>query len=760
MPDENKTVHDIESDSGMCDGVKDTFVTSTTPEELFDTLMCMLKKDHQQEDLDRIEKAYRLARNAHKEQKRKSGEPYIVHPLCVAIILAQLDMDADTIIGGILHDIVEDTETTREDVAREFGEDVAYLVDGVTKLTNFKWSADKTDKQAENLRKMFIAMARDIRVVVIKLADRLHNMRTLQYMKPEKQKEKARETRDIYAPIAQRLGISCIKVELDDLAIKYLEPDIYKMLEEKLALTKEGRDNFINNIIDEVNEHLDKYGLGNAHVEGRVKHFFSIYKKMVNQNKTLDQIYDVFAIRIIVDSEKDCYTALGAVHELYKPILGRFKDYIAMPKANMYRSLHTTVIAKNGQPFEIQIRTWDMHKVAEYGIAAHWRYKEEQDGIKHAESEKNKMLWLREILEIHNEMEDNHEFLSLVKNDLDLFNENVYCFTPSGDHKTLPYGSTIVDFAYSVHTAVGNKMVGAKVNGKLTPIDYVIQNGDRIEILVSSKSPGPSKEWLSLAKSAQARSRINQWFRTQNKDDNIAKGKKAIEEYCKEKGIDIKDITKPEYINIVVHKYGYTDWESVLAAVGHGGMKESRIVNKLTEEFLRNELPEAEKVNNTSHRDRQNKDIIVKNDPTASVKFSKCCNPVPGDDIVGYYTKGGVVSIHRKDCINVKNLNDEERKHLVQTEWTVGDSKDNDGRYNVGIDVYANNRIGMFAELSSVVADRGIDILSLNARNDKKKSMVIVSMSFEVRGKTELKELTDELNKVPGVIEIQRTTLK
>lgn len=752
MPEEKRASNDVIEGGG----IRDTFVTSTTPEELFDILMGMVKKDHQAEDLNRIEKAYTIAKNAHKDQRRKSGEPYIVHPLCVAIILAGLDMDADTIIGGILHDIVEDTEYTREDVAREFGEDVANLVDGVTKLTNFSWTADKADKQAENLRKMFIAMARDIRVVVIKLADRLHNMRTLQYMKPEKQREKAAETRDIYAPIAQRLGISCIKVELDDLAIKYLEPDVYSMLEEKLALTKEGRDCFIKNIIGEVTEHLRKYDLGSAHVEGRVKHFFSIYKKMVNQNKTLEQVYDVFAIRIIVDSEKDCYTVLGAVHELYKPIPGRFKDYIAMPKANMYRSIHTTVIAKDGQPFEIQIRTWDMHKVAEYGIAAHWRYKEEQDGIRHTDSEKNKMLWLREILEIHNEMEDNHEFLSLVKNDLNLFTENVYCFTPSGEHKTLPYGSTIVDFAYSVHTAVGNKMVGAKVNGKLTPLDYVIQNGDRIEILVSGKSEGPAKEWLSLAKSAQARSKINQWFRAQNKDDNIVRGKKIIEEYCAEKDIRLEDIIKPEYIERVVHKYGFADWESVLAAIGHGGMKESRIINKLLEEYLSSSLVEKPKI----VQNKNNNGVIVRDDPMAVTRLSKCCNPVPGDEITGYRTKGGIVSVHRKDCNNIRNLTDEEKRHLTDTEWLVADGEETDGKYNVGIDVYAGNSTYIFAELSAIVAERGIDILSLNSHTDVKKGIVSVSMSFEVNGKAELNSLIDELKNANGVIDIQRTVIK
>ncbi len=758
MPDEKRIAEDVKPDNDVIN-IKDTFTASTSPEELFEALMSIMEKDHQEEDLNRVRKAYNLAKSAHNEQKRKSGEPYIVHPLCVAIILAKIDMDADTIIAGILHDIVEDTDMTKEGVAELFGEDVAYLVDGVTKLTGFSWTADKTDKQAENLRKMFIAMARDIRVVVIKLADRLHNMRTLQYMKPEKQREKAGETRDIYAPIAQRLGLSCIKVELDDLAVKYLEPDIYNMIEERLASTKEERDRFIKNVTVEIKDYLEKYGLEFAEVVGREKHFFSIYKKMVNYNATIDQVYDVFAIRIIVDSEKDCYTALGAVHELYKPILGKFRDYIAMPKENMYRSLHTTVVAKNGEPFEIHIRTKDMNKVAQFGIAAHWRFKEDQSGASKAELEKNKMLWLREILEIHNEMEDNHEFLNLVKNDLDLFTDKVYCFTPSGETKTLAYGSTIVDFAYSVHTAVGNNMIGAKVNGKLTSIDYVIQNGDRIEILVSDKSKGPAKEWLSLAKTAQARSRINQWFRAQNKDDNITKGRKAIESYCEEKGIDINNILKQEYIDRVIRKFGLADWDSALATVGHGGIKESRVVNKLMEEFISNELPENSPVQQPV-KDKSDNNIIVEDAPNAVTRFAKCCNPVPGDDIIGFCTKGGAVSIHRKDCINIQSLGDEDKKQLVQAKWLDAEGEETEGKYNVGIDIYVTNRMEIVAEVSEVVANRGVDILSLNARNDKKRGIGILSISFEVKDKSELERLTDEIKKVDGVIDIQRTTLK
>ena len=493
----------------------------TSPEVLYNELIASIKKYHPSTDITMIQKAYETAREAHKDQKRKSGEPYIIHPLCVAIILADLELDKETIVAGLLHDAVEDTWMTCDEITREFGPEVALLVDGVTKIGQLSYSKDKVELQAESLRKMFLAMAKDIRVILIKLADRLHNMRTLQYMTPEKQKEKARETMDIYAPIAQRLGISKIKVELDDLSLKYLKPDVYYDLVEKVALRKSVREEFVGNIVKTVHQHMVEAGI-KAQVDGRVKHFFSIYKKMVNQNKTIDQIYDLFAVRILVDTVKDCYAALGVIHEMYKPIPGRFKDYIAMPKPNMYQSLHTTLIGPNGQPFEIQIRTFEMHKTAEYGIAAHWKYKEASDGkASSGNREEEKLNWLRQILEWQRDMSDNKEFMSLLKNDLDLFADSVYCFTPQGDVKTLPNGSTPIDFAYSVHSAVGNKMVGARVNGKLVPIEYRIQNGDRIEIITSQNSQGPSRDWLKVVKSTQARNKINQWFKKELKEDNI-----------------------------------------------------------------------------------------------------------------------------------------------------------------------------------------------------------------------------------------------
>ena len=514
----------------------------TSPEVLYKELINSVLKYHPSTDVSLIEKAYKLAVEAHGDQRRKSGEPYIIHPLWVAIILADLEMDKETIAAGMLHDVVEDTKFTEEDIRKEFGAEVALLVDGVTKLGRLSYSSDKLEVQAENLRKMFLAMAKDIRVIIVKLADRLHNMRTMEFMTPAKQKEKSRETMDIYAPIAQRLGISKIKTELDDLSLKYYQPEVYNQLVHDLNARKTEREEFVQQIVAEVSKHMKNADI-EAKVYGRVKHFFSIYKKMVNQNKTLDQVYDLFAVRIIVDSVKDCYAALGVIHEMYTPIPGRFKDYIAMPKANMYQSLHTTLIGPSGQPFEIQIRTEEMHKTAEYGIAAHWKYKETGgSNTKGLNTQEEKLNWLRQILEWQRDMSDNREFLSLLKGDLDLFQEDVYCFTPNGDVKNLPNGSTPVDFAYAIHSAVGNKMVGARVNGKLVNIDYKIQNGDRIEILTSQNSKGPSRDWLNIVKSTQAKSKINSWFKKEFKEDNIIRGKDLISAYCKSKGINLPDI--------------------------------------------------------------------------------------------------------------------------------------------------------------------------------------------------------------------------
>ena len=737
----------------------------TSPEVLYKELINSVLKYHPSTDISMIEKAYKVASEAHEGQKRKSGEPYIIHPLCVAIILADLELDKETIVAGLLHDAVEDTWMTYEEVEKEFGSEVALLVDGVTKLGQLSYSADKVEVQAENLRKMFLAMAKDIRVILIKLADRLHNMRTLQYMRPEKQQEKARETMDIYAPIAMRLGISKIKVELDDLSLKYLKPDVYYDLVHKVALRKSEREQFVGAIVKEVKKHMDDANI-KAQVDGRVKHFFSIYKKMVNQDKTIDQIYDLFAVRILVDTVKDCYAALGVIHEMYKPIPGRFKDYIAMPKPNMYQSLHTTLIGPNGQPFEIQIRTYEMHRTAEYGIAAHWKYKESSDGkAPVGKSEEEKLNWLRQILEWQRDMSDNKEFMSLLKNDLDLFADSVYCFTPQGDVKTLPSGSTPVDFAYSVHSAVGNKMVGARVNGKLVPIEYEIKNGDRIEIITSQNSQGPSRDWLKLVKSTQAKNKINQWFKKELKEDNILKGKEMLAQYARAKGFKIANYTKTQYLEAVLRKYGFRDWDSVLAAIGHGGLKEGQVFNKLVEAYdkenkknLTDEqvLEAASETQEKLHIAKSKSGIVVKGIHDVAVRFSKCCNPIPGDEIVGFVTRGRGITIHRTDCVNVLNMSETDRTRLIEAEWQQPDTKEKE-KYMAEIQVYANNRTGLLVDLSKIFTERKIDLRSINSRTSKQEKATI-SMSFEIGSKEELRCLIEKIRQVESVIDVERTT--
>ena len=737
----------------------------TSPEVLYQELIKSVKKYHPSTDISMIEKAYKVASEAHKDQKRKSGEPYIIHPLCVAIILADLELDKETIVAGLLHDAVEDTWMTYEEVEKEFGSEVALLVDGVTKLGQLSYSKDKVEVQAENLRKMFLAMAKDIRVILIKLADRLHNMRTLQYMRPEKQQEKARETMDIYAPIAMRLGISKIKVELDDLSLKYLKPDVYYDLVEKVALRKSEREAFVGAIVKEVKKHMEDANI-KAQVDGRVKHFFSIYKKMVNQDKTIDQIYDLFAVRILVDTVKDCYAALGVIHEMYKPIPGRFKDYIAMPKPNMYQSLHTTLIGPNGQPFEIQIRTFEMHKTAEYGIAAHWKYKESSDGkAPVGKSEEEKLNWLRQILEWQRDMSDNKEFLSLIKGDLDLFADDVYCFTPQGDVKTLPTGSTPIDFAYSIHSAVGNKMVGARVNGKLVPIDYRIQNGDRIEILTSQNSKGPSRDWLNVVKSTQAKNKINQWFKKEFKESNIIKGKEMVASYCKAKSLNLSNLLQPKYEEIVQRKYGFKDWDSVLAAIGHGGLKEGQVVNRLAEEYGKDHKQEltdeivlekvAEAAKNKVHIAKSKSGIVVKGIDDVAVRFSRCCNPVPGDEIVGFVTRGRGLSIHRTDCVNMIHLTEAERARLIPAEWEGNVAEETGGQYLAEIKMYANDRQGLLMDMSKVFTEMNIDVKSMNVRTSKQGTATIEA-GFIVRGREELGKVIGKLRQIVGVLDIER----
>ena len=750
------------------DGHIEAMAEYKTPEELYQDLITRVRRYHPSDDISLIERAYKVANDAHKDQARKSGEPYIIHPLCVAIILADLEMDKETIAAGLLHDVVEDTIMTTDQIRAEFGDDVALLVDGVTKLGQLQYQGDKLDLQAENMRKMFLAMAKDIRVIIIKLADRLHNMRTLKHMTPEKQQEKARETMDIYAPIAQRLGIMKVKVELDDLSLKYLQPDVYYDLVDKIAVRKVERERYVQNIVDEVSAHIERAGI-KAKIDGRVKHFFSIYKKMKNQNKTIDQIYDLFAVRIIVDTVKDCYAALGVIHEMYKPIPGRFKDYIAMPKANMYQSLHTTLIGSSGQPFEIQIRTYEMHKTAEYGIAAHWKYKEASDGKKiNTGAEEEKLSWLRQILEWQRDMSDNREFMNLLKSDLDLFSDSVYCFTPTGDVKNLPAGSTPIDFAYSIHSAVGNKMIGARVNGKLVTIDYVINNGDRVEILTSQNSKGPSRDWLNVVKSTQAKNKINQWFKNELKDDNIIKGRELLLSYCKAKSINQVDIMRPEYMESIMKKFGFRDWESVLAALGHGGLKEGQIINKMKEMYDRDhpkELSDEEVIKAVEEsaaakqmlpRSKTENGIVVKGIHDVAVRFSKCCSPVPGDEIIGLVTRGRGISIHRTDCVNIINLPEIERSRLIDAEWQ-DESIDGKGRYFAEITIYANNRNGLLADVSRALTEKNIDIQSMNTRTSK-QGVATMNVAFEISSKEELNRVIDKLHNIESVLSIERTT--
>ena len=737
------------------------------PDRLYDMLIARIRKYHPSTDVSMIEKAYRMAKEAHGEQCRKSGEPYIIHPLWVSIILADLEMDKETITAGMLHDVVEDTKYTDEDIKKEFGEEVALLVDGVTKLGQLSYSSDKLELQAENLRKMFLAMAKDIRVIIIKLADRLHNMRTLQFMTPAKQKEKAKETMDIYAPIAQRLGISKIKTELDDLALKYSQPEVFFDLVKQINARKTEREEFVQQIVDEVSDHMKNANI-KAEVNGRVKHFFSIYKKMVNQDKTVDQIYDLFAVRIIVDSVKDCYAALGVIHEMYTPIPGRFKDYIAMPKPNMYQSLHTTLMSSVGQPFEIQIRTQEMHKTAEYGIAAHWKYKESNDGKKSVEAqEEEKLSWLRQILEWQRDMSDNREFLNLIKGDLDLFAEDVYCFTPQGDVKNLPNGSTPIDFAYAIHSAVGNKMVGARVNGKLVNIDYKIQNGDRIEILTSQNSKGPSRDWLNIVKSTQAKNKINQWFKREFKESNIIRGKEMISSYCKSKGINQSDIMNSKYMEVVQKKYGFRDWDAVLAAIGHGGLKEGQVVNRLMEEYNKEHKQEitdevvlervAEASKNKVHIAKSKSGIVVKGIDDVAVRFSRCCNPVPGDEIVGFVTRGRGLSIHRTDCVNMLHLTESERARLIDAEWESDVAEEEGGQYLAEIKMYAHDRQGLLMEMSRIFTEADVDVKSMNVRTSKQGTATIEA-GFIVHGREELSKIIEKLRQLDGVMDIERAT--
>lgn len=763
MSDSNSVSNDYIIDYGRIEDIG----ANIGPDVLYDDLIKRIKDYHPSEDFTAIREAYELAFNAHKDQVRKSGEPYIIHPLYVAIILADLQMDKETIVAGLLHDVVEDTVFTREDIEERFGADVAKLVAGVTKVTkDFKYSS-KEEEQAVNLRNMFLIMAQDIRVIIIKLADRLHNLRTLEHMPPHKQVEKAKETMEIYAPFAQRLGISKLKVELEDLSFKYLEPEAYEDLVKQMVFTQEEREEYIANIVNKVKAIMDDAEI-HAKVDGRVKHLFSIYRKMKNQGKTLDQIYDLFAVRIIVEDEEELYTVLGYVHKNFKPMNNRFKDYVANPKENGYKSIHTTVFDTTDAkaPFEIQIRTREMHVEAEYGIASHWKYKEESDGKKVSAKEVEKADWLRGLTECLEE-EDNEKFLSLIHNDLDIFTENIYCSSPKGRTVELPSGSTPIDFAYAIHTDVGNKMIGAMVNNVRVSNDYSLKNGDIVEIVTSNQSNGPSRDWLKKVRSTQAKNKINQWFKRQQKDENIVKGKEKILEYCKSKNIDINAIITEDYKKRILESYSFKDWDALLAAIGHGGIKETQAVNRIVAMYekdhpktLTNEEVLESIKNNARHQGRntQRTGITVNGTNDVEVRFGKCCNPIPGDDIVGFITRGRGVTIHRRDCVNMdfNLLSEEDRNRVIDADWQEEALEGILDNYIAEVTIFANERTGLLYDITKVLTEKDILINTLHT-NISKKGVATMHLSFRIRSKEDLSRLVDKLGNIEGIIEIERT---
>jgi guanosine-3',5'-bis(diphosphate) 3'-pyrophosphohydrolase len=700
-------------------------------------------------DIDLIRKAYEFAKEAHSGQHRVSGEPFIFHPLGVAKILADLELDLATIAAGLLHDVAEDTDYTIEDIEKNFGSEIALLVDGVTKLGKLEFKT-KEEQQAENLRKMFFAMAKDIRIILIKLADRLHNMRTLKSMPKEKQREKAIETIDIFAPLAHRLGISKVKWELEDLAFRYLESDHYYELVEKVAKKRQERENHINKMIEILKERLTASGL-TAEIHGRPKHFYSIYKKMKDQNISFEQIYDLTAVRVIVSTVKDCYGALGVVHTLWKPIPGRFKDYVAMPKPNMYQSLHTTVIDTSGDPLEIQIRTYEMHKTAEYGIAAHWRYKE---GDKNNSEFERKLSWLREILDWQRELRDAKDFMETLR--IDLFTDEVYVFTPKGDVIDLPMGSCPIDFAYRIHTDIGNRCIGAKVNGKMVPLDYKLTNGDIIEIVTSGHSNGPSRDWLNIVKSPQAKNKIRQWFKKERRDENIARGKEMLEKEARRQGYDIYQLIKFDFMNNLLKRMSFTNVEDMYAAIGYGAITTKQILQKILDEFRKNIKPDKSELItakiDTKSKTKKKVDRGIKIDGIGNllVKFSRCCNPVPGDKIVGYVTRGRGVSIHRQDCKNVRRgLLDEDR--LMEVKWEGFE----DTSYPVEIQASAYDRSGILSEIINLIGDMKTNIDAVNARATK-NGIAVVDLILEINDKQHLENVMQKIKKISGIYDVKR----
>lgn len=704
-----------------------------------------------EEELDRILRAYEFADRAHLGQLRKSGEQYILHPLAVADIVVSMQMDVLSIIAALLHDVVEDTTVSLEEIEIQFGKECALLVDGLTKLERIKFRS-KEEQQNENYRKMFIAMAQDIRVIVIKLADRLHNMRTLKYQSEESQRRIAYETLEIFCPIADRLGISAIKWEMEDISLRYLNPQQYYRIANLMRKKRAEREEFIDTVISKISEKLDEMSV-EADLSGRPKHIYSVYKKMTTKNKQFNEIYDLLAIRVIVDNIKDCYATLGIIHTLWKPMPGRFKDYIAMPKANMYQSLHTTVVGPTGEPTEVQIRTREMHRTAEYGIAAHWAYKE---GI---EAPNNKITFFREILELQHEAKDAHEFVESLK--MDFFSDLVFVFTPSGEVIELPTGSVPLDFAYRIHTEVGNRTIGAKVNGRIVPLDHKLKTGDIVEILTSKHSYGPSQDWIKIAQSSHARSKIKQWFKKEKREENIEKGYEAIERELKRMGIEPSSYMSDDKLLEAAKKYSFNDVDDMLSAVGFSGITAAQIVTKLTEK-LRKEQDEASYIELTNevkevkpaspHRKGPTNGVVVKGIDNLLVRFARCCNPVPGDDIIGYITRGRGVSVHRSDCPNIPKPNDgEEAARVIEVEWESAV----EANYSVDIEITGHDRRNFLNEVLQAVSESKTNISAVSGRSDKNK-MALVHMTILIRNTEHLQAVVEKIKRVKDVYTVHR----
>ena len=718
---------------------------------MLDNLKQVARKIYPEESVEKIRDAYNIANKAHKGQLRSSGEEFIVHPVQVAHILMDLGLDADTVIAGLLHDVIEDTDMELEEIREIFGNEVAILIDGVTKLGRIEYT-NKQERQAESLRKMFLAMAKDIRVIIIKLSDRLHNLRTLEYIDEAKQREKAHETLEIYAPLAHRLGIYRIKMELEDTSLRYIDPKGYYDLVEKVAAKRKEREAYIDQGIKVLHEKFDEMGI-EAEIEGRAKHFYSIYKKMYMQHRDFDQIYDLLAIRVIVESVKDCYAVLGTVHTLWKPIPGRFKDYIAMPKPNMYQSLHTTVIGLEGEIFEIQIRTIDMHKTAEYGIAAHWKYKEGKQSNTELDS---KLAWLREILEWQRDLKDASEFMESLK--IDLFTDEVFVFTPKGDVIDLPRGAISLDFAYAIHSDIGNRCQGAKVNGKLMPLDYELETGDIVEIMTSSSSR-PSRDWLSLVKTNQARNKIRQWFKKEDKEENTDKGREMLERGAKRQGYVFSELAKPKWLEMVARKHGYSSIEDVYAAVGYNGLRVNQVLTRLINEYKKSTsvMPPADAPIDVSADTKgpishvaRDTGVVVRGVDNIKVRFAKCCNPVPGDDIIGYITRGRGVSVHRSDCINVIGEDVEEHR-LIEVEWVEADK----ASYFAEIRIVADDRHSLLADISLAIANMKLNVTAINARTTKNKE-AIINLILEIGDISQLNRVMKQFRRLRSVSKVSR----